>query len=227
METDTNNNLDRNTENHRIRVHYRLVRYKKVTKSYNAFTNISIVILPVSIILVLFISWGFFDNMFNGVDLNTPTNPDNPTEPEPPTDTYHSDITLTTIYSQQIRLANYQGKVVIIFFFGTHCPGCPEQSSILANIDDIYTSNQLYIVPICLDTAAETSNSGLDDWLAGYDPNWPVIRDTVQYTYATYFNIGYKPTVKILDKNGNIQATMVGTTEGSLDNIRTKVNTLL
>ena len=225
MSTD-DNNLNQNTENHR-RVHYRLVRYKKVSKSYRKFINLSIVIFPVSILLVLFISGGFLDNMSNGGEPNTPAIPDNPTEPEPPTEPYQSDITLTTIYGQQIRLTNYQGKVVIIFFFGTHCPGCPEQSSILAYIDDIYTSNQLFVVPICLDTTAETSNSELDDWLDGYNPNWPVIRDTVQYTYASYFNIGYKPTVKILDKNGNIKATMVGTTQGSFDNIKTEVDALL
>jgi len=225
MSTD-NHNSKKNTVDHR-RVHYRLIRYKKVNHRYNKFINLSIVILPVSIIVGLLISWGFFENLFNGGAPNTPTTPDNPTEPEPPTEPYQSDITLTTITGQTIRLATYQGKVVIIFFFGIHCPGCPEQSGILAQIDDIYPSNQLFIVPICFDTVAETSNSELDDWLEGYNPSWPVIRDTVQYTYASYFNIRYKPTVKILDKNGNIEATMVGTTQGSFNNIKTEVDSLL
>ncbi|MBY8982848.1 MAG: TlpA family protein disulfide reductase [Candidatus Lokiarchaeota archaeon] len=220
----TEDNKNQNTENHR-RVYYRLVRYKKVSTSYNKFLNLSIVIFPVGIILILLISGGIFEGMFNGGGSNTPTIPDNPTEP--PTEPYQSDIILTTIYGQTIRLADHQGKVVIIYFFGTHCPGCPDQASILANIDDIYTSNQLYIVPICLDTTAETSNSELDDWLEGYDPNWPVMRDTVEYTYASYFNIMVKPTVKILDINGNIEATMVGTTQGSFNNIKTQVDALL
>ena len=222
MSTEDNNN--QNTENHR-RVHYRLVRYKKVSKSYKKFISLSIVIFPVSIILILLISGGIFEGMLNGGGSNTPTIPDNPTEP--PTEPYQSDITLTTIYGQIIRLANHQGKVVIIFFFGTHCTGCPEQAGILADIDNIFNSNQLYIVPISLDTTAETSNSALDGWLDGYSPNWPVIRDNVQYTYASYFNIRYKPTVRILDKNGNIKATMVGTTQGSFDNIKTEVDALL
>ncbi len=218
------NDLNQNTENHR-RVHYRLVRYKKVSRSYNKFINLSIVILPVSIILILLISGGIFEDIFNEGGSNTPTIPDNPTEP--PTEIYQSDITLTTIYGQIIRLANHQGKVVIIFFFGTHCLGCPEQAGILADIDNIFNSIQLYIIPISLDTTAETSNSELDDWLEGYNPTWPVIRDNVQYTYASYFNIRYKPTVRILDKNGNIKATMVGTTQGSFDNIKTEVDALL
>lgn len=220
-----NNTSGQNTKTHK-KIHYRLVRYKRLSKGYyNKFITLSIVIFPVSIIGVLLISGGIFDNMFNGGEPNIPTIPDNPTEP--PTEPYQSDITLTTIYGQTIRLADHQGKVVIIYFFGTHCPGCPDQASILANIDDIYTSNHLYIVPICLDTTAETSNSELDDWLEGYDPNWPVIRDNVQYTYASYFNIAYKPTVKILDKNGNIEATMVGPAQGSFNNIKTEVDALL
>lgn len=218
------NNLNQNTENHR-RIHYRLVRYKKVSGRHNKFKNLFLVIFPVSILLILLIPGGIFEDMFNDGGSNTPTNPDNPTEP--PTEIYQSDITLTTIYGQTIRLANHQGKVVIIFFFGTHCGGCPEQADILADIDNIFTSIQLYIVPISLDTTADTSNSELDGWLEGYNPNWPVIRDTVQYTYASYFNIGYKPTVKILDKNGNIEATMVGTTQGSFDNIKIEVDALL
>lgn len=220
-----NKNSDKNVKTHR-KVHYRLVRYKKLSKShYNKFVTLSIVIFPGIIIGALLISGGIFDNMFNEGEPNIPTIPDNPIEP--PTEPYQSDITLTTIYGQTIRLANHQGKVVIVFFFGTHCPGCPEQASILADIDDIYTSNQLYIVPICLDTTAETSNNGLDNWLEGYNPNWPAIRDNIQYTYASYFNINYKPTVKILDINGNIKATMVGTTQGSFNNIKTQVNALL
>ncbi len=218
------NSPNPNIENYR-RVHYRLVRYKKVSKSYNKLKNLVAVIFSAGMILVLLTSWGFFDTVLNGGESNTQIT-ENPTElpPEP----YQSDITLTTIFGQQILLSNYQGKVVIIFFFGIHCPGCPEQASILADIDEVYTNNQLYIVPICLDTIAETSNGELDGWLEGYNPNWPVIRDdTIQYTHASYFNIGYKPTVKILDINGNIKATMVGTTQGSFDNINTEVNTLL
>lgn len=225
MSTEDNNN--QNTENHR-RAHYRLVRHKKVSTSYNKFINLSIVIFPVSIILILLISGGFFEDMFNGGGSNNPTIPTDPTDPtDPPTEPYHSDITLTTIYGQTIQLANHQGKVVIIFFFGTHCAGCPEQAGILADIDNNFNSNQLFIVPISLDTTAETSNSALDGWLDGYNPNWPVIRDNVQYTYASYFNIGYKPTVSILDTNGNIEATMVGITQGSFNNIKTEVDALL
>ncbi len=225
MSTD-NHNSKKNAEPHK-RVHYRLVRYKKLSKSYSKFIIFSLVIFPVSIIVVLLISGGFFDDMFNGEEPNTPTIPDNPKEPEPPTEPYQSDINFTTVYGQTIRLANHQGKVVIIFFFGTHCPGCPEQAGILADIDNIFNSNQIYIVPISLETTAEISDSELDDWLEGYSPNWPVIRDTVQYNYASYFNIRYKPTVKILDKNGNIEATMVGITQGSFENIKTEVDALL
>ena len=219
------NNLNQNTENYR-RIHYRLVRYKKVSGRHNKLKNLFIVIFPVSIILILLIPGGIFGDMFNDGGSNTPTNPDNPTEP--PTEIYQSDITLTTIYGQTIQLANHQGKVVIIFFFGIHCPGCPEQSGILADIDNIFLSSQLYIVPISLDTTAETSNSELDGWLEGYNPNWLVIRDTLpSYPYATYFNIRYKPTVKILDKNGNIEAIMEGIAQGSFDKIRIEVDALL
>ena len=140
---------------------------------------------------------------------------------------YASDITFKTIDGKSIRLADHQGEVVIVFFFGTHCPGCPDQADILGDIDDDYSSSDLFIVPVCLDSEGETSDTELRSFLDDRQPGWPAIRDTPDYTYATYFDIKYKPTVKILDKDGNVEATMVGTDEGSYDNIKEEVDSLL
>lgn len=140
---------------------------------------------------------------------------------------YASDITFKTIDGESIRLADHQGEVVIVFFFGTHCPGCPDQADILGDIDNDYSSSELFIVPVCLDSEGETSDSELRSFLDDRQIKWPAIRDTPQYTYATYFDIKYKPTVKVLDKDGNVEDTMVGIEEGSYDNIKDEVDSLL
>ena len=143
------------------------------------------------------------------------------------TSDYKSDITFKTIDGKSIKLADHQGEVVIVFFFGTDCPGCPDQADILGDIDDDYSSSVLFIVPACLDSKDETSDSELRDFLNDRQYGWPAIRDTSQYDYATFFNIQYKPTVKIIDKDGNVEKTMVGTTEGKYDKIKEEVDSLL
>jgi cytochrome oxidase Cu insertion factor (SCO1/SenC/PrrC family) len=140
---------------------------------------------------------------------------------------YKSDITFKTIDGESIKLEDHQGEVVIVFFFGAHCSGCPDQADILGDIDDDYSSSVLFIVPVCLDMVDDTSDSELRAFLKDRQSSWPAIRDTPQYDYATFFDIKYKPTVKILDKDGNVEKTMVGSSEGSYNNIKKEVDSLL
>ena len=204
-------------------MYYRINRYKKI-KSQRKSIKKSIPLISVSGLVVIFIIViiiGSTPTLKKGVNEAVDF-----FEGEEKSD-YKSDITFKTIDGESIKLADHQGEVVIVFFFGTHCPGCPEQADILGDIDDDYSSSVLFIVPVCLDTVDDTSDSALRAFLDDRESSWPAIRNTPQYDYATYFNIQYKPTVKILDKDGNVEKTMVGTDEGSYNKIKEEVDKLL
>lgn len=211
------------------KMYYRLNRYKKI-KTHN---NYGMSLIPVLGLIFTIIFFGIiaiapyvYEPPVNKINNNEPDNPDNDDDQDIEDITYQSSITIKTIYDSSINLADHQGKVVIVFFFGVHCPGCPDQADILSAIDDIFTDNELLILSICLESASSTSDTQLINFIESRQSNWPVIRDTIQYTYASYFNIRYKPTVIILDKNGYVYTTMVGTTQGSYENIRQVVNSL-
>jgi len=205
-------------------MYHRVNRYKK--KKNRVINNIqkSIPFFSVSGIIVLFIVIIVIGSTPSlKKDVNKAVNV---IEGEDNSD-YKSDITFKTIDGESIKLEDHQGEVVIVFFFGAHCSGCPDQADILGDIDDDYSSSVLFIVPVCLDMVDDTSDSELRAFLKDRQSSWPAIRDTPQYDYATFFDIKYKPTVKILDKDGNVEKTMVGSSEGSYNNIKKEVDSLL
>jgi len=211
-----------------FKMKYRLIRYQKIKKDHTIRQSLFVIIFPISIIIIFGGTMVYFAG--NNAPVHNPGGDgggdgggdDGGDEP------YESDITFTTIYGGLIKLADHQGQVVIVYFFGLHCPGCPGQTDILGDIDNVYSSSELYIVPVCLESVAQSSNDALQSYLSARQSSWPAIRDnTISYPYASYFDISVEPTVKILDKNGNIVATMIGQDQGSFNNIKTKVDSLL
>lgn len=138
---------------------------------------------------------------------------------------YGTPMTFTTIDGDTIKLADNQGKVVILYFFDLDCPPCGPEADILADIDDEYTNSQLEI--ILIDVHYWDSISDLKTWRNDYNSNWDIILDDASYTYSAPFNIAYTPTTKILDKSGNIVKTIVGYDEGHYSTIKAEIDALL
>jgi len=198
---------------------FRLSRYRKVRRP-RKFMPVFAVILPISLIVGIAVLGQFVGKENIDTWREEQSGDDNNN-----LESYQSDYTFQTIYGQTIKLSDHQGKVVIVFFFQYECPSCPTEADILAQVDNDFSSSQLYIVPICLDSVSDLSDSDLRSWLDLRNPNWPAIRDDIHFTYAGYFSIMYTPTSKILDKNGNIKATYGS--DGTYELIKAEVNSLL
>jgi len=138
---------------------------------------------------------------------------------------YGTPMTFTTIDGDTIKLADNQGKVIILNFFDLDCPPCGPQAEILAEIDKNYSSSQLLIIPITVHNYDSTND--LIIWKQNYNQNWDIVRDDASYSYSTPFNIAYTPTTIILDQNGNIVKKMVGSEQGSYVNIKAEIDSLL
>ncbi|MBA7503616.1 Thiol-disulfide oxidoreductase ResA [subsurface metagenome] len=138
---------------------------------------------------------------------------------------YGTPMTFTTIDGDTIKLADNQGKVIILYFFDLDCPPCGPQAEILAEIDKDYSNSQLLIIPITVHYYDSTND--LIIWKQNYNQNWDIIRDDVSYSYSTPFNIAYTPTTIILDQNGDIVKKIVGSEQGSYVNIKAEIDSLL
>ncbi len=138
---------------------------------------------------------------------------------------YGTPMTFTTIDGDTIKLADNQGKVVILYFFDLDCQPCGPEAGVLADVDDEYTDSQLEI--ILIDVHYWDPITDLKTWRNDYNSNWDIILDDASYTYSTPFNIAYTPTTKILDKSGNIIKTIVGYDEGHYSTIKAEIDALL
>lgn len=116
-------------------------------------------------------------------------------------------ITLTTLNGKPLSLASLKGKVVIVNFWATSCPGC------IAEMPDLIRTHQTY-APRGLETIAIAMS---------YDPPAYVLnyaeRNRLPFTVAldlngeaarAFGNVKLTPTTFIVDKSGNIIHKTVG-----------------
>lgn len=226
----------------RKRAHYRLNRHKKLKAARRwppyVLLLIVIIIIPSVIAGAGQLASEVTDNNSSTNNNDTNDNDNNGSNEEEATDqqeeqeqeqgsetTYQMDLTFVSIDGSNIRLADHQGKVVILYFYDLDCPPCGPEADILSDIDQIYSSNQLYIVPITIHYW--DSDQGLKDFASQHGLNYKIVRDDSSYTIATYFDISYTPTVIILDQDGNVISRLVGIEQGSYSNIKSTIDGLL
>lgn len=116
-------------------------------------------------------------------------------------------ITLTTLNGKPLPLAALKGKVVIVNFWATSCPGC------IAEMPDLVRTHQAF-APRGVETIAIAMS---------YDPPAYVLnyaeRNRLPFTVAldlsgeaarAFGNVKLTPTTFIIDKSGNIVHKTVG-----------------
>ena len=108
--------------------------------------------------------------------------------------------TFETIDGESIDLANHQGEVVILYFHFLACSFCAITTPLLAVIEDDYSNNSLYIITIT--TVLVDSNGALNNWRSIHNATWDLVRDDIDHSISSRFDISITPTTIILDKNG-------------------------
>jgi peroxiredoxin len=121
------------------------------------------------------------------------------------------DFTLTDIDGNSVTLSDYQGKVVLLDFFATWCQPCMNEIPNLKTIRDQFQT-ELVILSISVDPTTDTV-AKLQSFRNSYNVTWEVLRDT-KNVYTTY-SVTAIPTIYIIDKDGNVNCTHVGTTDAS------------
>ena len=106
---------------------------------------------------------------------------------------------------QDIKLADYKGKVVIIDFWATWCGPCRRGVPDLVSLQEKY-GNDVVIIGISVDTDTKADVPG---FISEYKINYPIAYAD-QAVVTSYGGVEAIPTSFIIDREGNIVDKHVG-----------------
>ncbi|MCG6913640.1 TlpA family protein disulfide reductase [bacterium BMS3Abin03] len=131
------------------------------------------------------------------------------------------DFTLYDVDSNQVKLSDYSGKVVILDFWATWCPPCRRGIPDLISIQSEYKDN-LVVIGISLDD--ETTQGDIPSFMKSFGINYPIVFGTMDVVTA-YGNIEAIPTSFIIDQSGNIIKSYMGLVPKNI--IKNEIDSLL
>lgn len=118
------------------------------------------------------------------------------------------DFTMTDINNQPVTLSSFRGKVVLVEVFATWCHNCSNERPGLIDLQRKANDEHLPLQIIGI-AADDTSRDAVRDYVNSNGINYIVLyMDHSQM--APFGPLSGYPTNFIIDKDGNIVATLVG-----------------
>lgn len=117
------------------------------------------------------------------------------------------DVTFTTLEGKTISLAALEGKVVLVNFWATDCPGCIAEMPELIKTYNEYKPKGFEVIAVAMyydppsHVLTYTKNNALP---------FPVMHDGYGEIASKFGNVQLTPTAFILDKQGNIISKVIG-----------------
>jgi peroxiredoxin len=124
-------------------------------------------------------------------------------------------VTFTTIDGKKISMADLKGKVVLVNFWATDCPGCIKEMPELVKTYNDYQTKGFEIISVAMpyDPPAQVLNYTRQKALP-----FPVMHDGLSEITQAFGGVNLTPTAFIFDKQGKrLQRTI-----GELDFIKLK-----
>ena len=151
--------------------------------------------------------------------------PDTNPDPEPDTSNLPlaPDFNLPRVGGGYVKLSSLRGQVVILDFMATWCGPCETELAHLEDIYNSYSSSQIEILSIDVDTSE--SESLLSVYADNHDIPWDVLMDDTGVNNAIGYDVSSIPTLVIVDKDGRIAYRAVGVTQAST--LQAEINALL
>ncbi len=115
-------------------------------------------------------------------------------------------VTFTTIDGKHISIASLKGKVVLVNFWATDCPGCIKEMPQLINTYHQYHEKGLEIIAVAMhyDQASQVLNYSKSQSLP-----FPVMHDSSAEVSNKFGQVSLTPTAFIYNKQGQLlQRTM-------------------
>lgn len=117
------------------------------------------------------------------------------------------EMTMTTIAGQQIKLSELQGKVVLVNFWATDCPGCIKEMPGLIKTYNDYRDKGFELVAVAM--SYDPPNHVLNYTEKNALP-FPVVHDSYGEIAASFNDVRVTPTAFILDKEGKVIRRVIG-----------------
>ena len=126
------------------------------------------------------------------------------------------DFKLATIGGEEFHLSDYEGKVVLLNFWGTWCPPCRKEIPDLVNLQTKYNKNGLEIVGITLNSG---SAEEIQKFAEQKKINYTILTDLDNsetqavanlYGQAIGQTISSIPTTLVIDREGYIVKGYLG-----------------
>ena len=119
-------------------------------------------------------------------------------------------VRFVTLQGEQVTMDSLRGKVVLVNFWATSCPGCIKEMPALVNVYNKYHEQGLEIIAVAM-------NYDPPNYVLNYTKNHALpfkVALDVQGNLARAFNeVKLTPTTFIIDKRGNV----IQRTTGELD----------
>lgn len=116
-------------------------------------------------------------------------------------------VTFTTITGTKIQMADLKGKVVLVNFWATDCPGCVKEMPALVKTYETYKDKGLEIIAVTMpyDPPAQVLNYATQKALP-----FPVMQDGYGEINSAFGGVNLVPTTYIFDKEGNRLQRTIG-----------------
>ncbi len=129
---------------------------------------------------------------------------------------------LTTIDGTTLDLADYAGKVVVLYFHYISCYYCEDNGKNLKTVMGEYSNDELVVIAI--DVQASETASDIRVWAAENGYTWSNVRDT-DHSLLSKYSITGTPATVFLGKDGAYSTKLVGLS--TADNMRSAIDALL
>jgi peroxiredoxin len=117
------------------------------------------------------------------------------------------EVTFTTLEGKTISMAELEGKVVLVNFWATDCPGCIAEMPGLIKTYNEYKPQGFEVIAVAMEydppsqVLTYTQKNALP---------FPVMHDSYGEMSKKFGNVQLTPTAFILDKQGNIVRKVIG-----------------
>ena len=115
------------------------------------------------------------------------------------------DFELQNLDGKSVSLSSFRGRPVLMNFWATWCVPCAEEMPFLQEIHDEWTSKGLVFLSI--DTGEDATKAS--GYMQRYGYDFSVLVDP-RNEVAIKYGIQYLPTTLIIDRDGTILATKIG-----------------
>ncbi len=130
------------------------------------------------------------------------------------------DFSMKTLDGKPLSSQSLHGKVVLLDFWGTWCPPCVSAVPSLRELSRDMRGEPFVLVSV----AVEEEDGPVKQFVKRYQMDWPQVWDR-NAAFARQAGISRFPTYILLDHDGKVLNTVVGTSRGIEKSLRAQVET--